>query len=151
MRPEQVRWLIHLWPPLLFAGIRVKPIERDWRRIDVELRLAWWNRNAVGSLFGGSLFSMADPFYPLILQHHLGPGYTVWTKAADIAFLKPGRKLARASFQIKDAEVERIRAEVAGEGRSTPTFTVQIRDQDGDILALVGAQLHVRARRNEAG
>jgi acyl-coenzyme A thioesterase PaaI-like protein len=146
MRPDLARRLIHLWPPLLFSGVRIRRMDKDMRRIEVDLRLTWWNRNAVGTLFGGSLFAMADPFYPLMLQHNLGPGYSVWTKAADIAFLKPGRKLARATFLIEDAEVDRIRSEVTAEGRSTPTFPIEILDQDGEVLATINAQLHVRAR-----
>jgi len=57
MSTNLVRRLINFWPPFLFSGIRVKSIAPDWRQISVELRLRWWNRNAVGTLFGGSLFA----------------------------------------------------------------------------------------------
>ena len=49
----------------------------DSRHVEVELRLTWWNRNAVGTMFGGSLFAMTDPFYALMLQHNLGRDYAV--------------------------------------------------------------------------
>ena len=39
---------------------------------DVEMKLRIWNQNYVGTHYGGSLYSMADPFYMLMLMHNLG-------------------------------------------------------------------------------
>lgn len=82
MSAGMIRRLINYWPPLLFSGIRVIGMADDWRRVEAELRLR--------TMFGGSLFAMTDPFYPLMLQHNPGREYTVWTKSAAIEFLSPG-------------------------------------------------------------
>ena len=100
MSTNMIRRFINLWPPLLFSGIRVKSVAENWRHVEVELRLRWWNRNVVGTMFGGSLFAMSDPFFALMLQHNLGPDYTVWVKSAAIEFVAPGLSVALASFQI---------------------------------------------------
>ncbi len=51
-----------LWPPFLFSGIRVVEISDDFRRAVVALRPSRLTSNYVGTLFGGSLYSMTDPF-----------------------------------------------------------------------------------------
>ncbi len=57
-----LRWALNLWPPFLFAGIRVRAIADDFRHARAELRMRPWNRNSVGTHLGGSLFAMTDPF-----------------------------------------------------------------------------------------
>ena len=145
--PTWVRRLINFWPPLLFAGIRVRIIADDWRQVEVELRLRWWNRNAVGAMFGGSLFSMTDPFYPLMLQHNLGPGYAVWTKSATVEFIAPGRRLARGSFRLSEAEVLGIVAATDGGESCCPAFVTEIVDHKGALLARVNAIVYVKRKR----
>ena len=146
MEPKTVRWLINFWPPLLFSGIHVRAIASDWSLVDVELRLRWWNRNAVGTMFGGSLFAMTDPFYPLMLQHHLGPGYAVWTKSAKVEFIAPGRRLARATFRLPRGDVERIRSAAAGGESCRPSFSTDIVDEQGRTIARVAALVYVRRK-----
>jgi hypothetical protein len=71
---------MNLWPPFLGAGIRVRFISRDWRKIVTQLRLYGLNRNYMGTHFGGSLFSMTDPFYMLMLIRTLGKDYSILSK-----------------------------------------------------------------------
>jgi len=142
-----MRRLINLWPPLLCSGIRVRRITPDWREVEVELRLAWWNRNAVGTLFGGSLFAMTDPFYALMLLHNLGPGFIVWDRAAEIDFVAPGRDVARAQFRLPLESLEEIRAATANGDKYLPTFSVDITDRAGRLVSRVNRQLYVRRAR----
>ncbi len=147
MSTKLIRRLINFWPPFLFSGIRVTGIAPDWRYISVELRLRWWNRNAVGTLFGGSLFAMIDPFYPLMLQHNLGPEYTVWVKSAAIEFIAPGRSVALATFQLSGEKLDEIRAATEGGNRYLPAFSVTITDPQGKPITRVDKLLYVRRRR----
>ncbi len=147
MSPTAIRRFINWWPPLLFSGIRVKRIAEDWRHVEVELRLTWWNRNAVGTLFGGSLFAMTDPFYALMLQHNLGRDYTVWVRSAAIEFVAPGRSVARASFRISPEKLAEIRAATAGGQKYEPAFSVAITDPQGKLIAQVNPLLYVRRKR----
>ena len=63
--------LVNIWPPLAAAGIHVR-WGTDIKSVDVEMKLRWWNRNFVGTHYGGSLYSMTDPFYMLMLIKNLG-------------------------------------------------------------------------------
>jgi acyl-coenzyme A thioesterase PaaI-like protein len=143
-----LRRLINFWPPFFFAGIRLIGMSDDGRRAEAELRLRWWNRNAVGTMFGGSLFAMTDPFYPLMLQYNLGPGYSVWTKSASVEFVSPGRTIARARFLLSPENLDEIRRETASGKKFEPVFCVDICDPAARLIAKVSLTLYVRKARH---
>jgi hypothetical protein len=66
-RRRRFQLFVNLYPPYLGAGVRVTRIADDFHSLDVEMRLRRWNRNYVGTHFGGSLFSMVDPFFMIVL------------------------------------------------------------------------------------
>lgn len=138
--------LMSLYPPFLGAGVRVRSVAPDLGRIEVELALTRWNRNYVGTHFGGSLYAMCDPFFMLMLMERLGPGYVVWDRAAAIEFLRPGRGVVRATFAIDPARVEEIRAAAAGGEKVLPRFEVAVVDAGGQVVARVEKTLYVRRR-----
>jgi acyl-coenzyme A thioesterase PaaI-like protein len=109
-------WLLNLYPPYLGAGVRVTHIAKDLRRFDVSMPLRFYNRNYVGTQFGGSLYSLCDPFYMLMVFDALGDGYVVWDKAASILFVRPGRGRVHATFEVSAEEIKRICRQVAAEG-----------------------------------
>jgi acyl-coenzyme A thioesterase PaaI-like protein len=150
MRTVSARTLRHglnLWPPFLFAGIHVAAIGDDFRSARVELRMRPWNRNYVGTHFGGSLFAMTDPFWMLMVLHALGDGYIVWDKAATIDFEKPGRGRVHAEFVLDDATLAELRAAAAGGDKVLRWFDAPVRDASGDVVAMVRKQLYVRRKR----
>lgn len=147
LSPRALRRVLNFWPPFLFTGIHVAEIGDDWRNARVELRMRPWNRNYVGSLFGGSLFAMTDPFWMLMAMHALGRDYIVWDKAGAIEFLKPGRGTVTAQFRLDDAALDEIRAATADGDKYLRWFDVDVSDADGDVVANVRKQLYVRRKR----
>lgn len=142
-----LRRLLAVWPPFLFAGIRVVRLDDDFRFARVELRERRFNRNYVGTHFGGSLFAMTDPFWMILLMRRLGSGYTVWDQAGEIRFEKPGRGTVVAEFALDDAVVDGIRAAAAGGDKVLHWFETTVRDAAGDVVARVRKQVYVRRRR----
>ncbi len=132
-------WLRHIgwWPPLLGAGIKLTWLDKDLRAADVEMRLTRWNKNYVGVHFGGSLFTMTDPFYMLMLAANLGEEYVVWDKAASIRYRKPGKGRVRAEFRLSEERLAEIRAALEAEGRYDAQFVVEIKDEEGGVIAVV--------------
>ena len=138
--------LMSLYPPYLGAGVVVR--ERGPLSIDVEMRLTRLNRNIVGTHFGGSLYSMCDPFYMLLLVRALDDdALVVWDKAATIHFRKPGRGRVMANFTIDAVRVESIRDEVRATGKSHPQFLATVFDSGGDVVCTVEKVLSVRKKR----
>src|SRR6266849_6913644 len=142
------RW-INLWPPFLGAGIRVKRIAQDMKAVDVEMKLRWWNANYVGTHFGGSLFAMTDAFYMLMLMANLGADYIVWDKAASIRYRKPGKGKVRAEFRLTDSQIDDIREKLKTLPKYEPTFTAEVKDESGEVVAVVEKLLHVRKKPPE--
>jgi acyl-coenzyme A thioesterase PaaI-like protein len=142
------RW-INLWPPFLGAGIRVVHIAPDMKTADVEMKLRWWNANYVGTHFGGSLFAMTDAFYMLMLMANLGSDYIVWDKAASIRYRKPGRGTVRAEFRLSDAALDDIREKLKTLPKYEPLFRVEVKDEQGTMIAEVEKVLHVHRKDSE--
>ena len=138
------------FPAYRGTGARVEYVASDWLEVRVRLPLSWRTRNYVGTIFGGSLYGAVDPIYMIMLIKTLGPGYEVWDKAASIRFLKPGRSTLRATFRIGPEELESIRREVAGSGRTERVYTVDLVDGEGISHASCEKRLSIRARRRSA-
>jgi len=141
-----MRMYLNIWPPFLGAGIRVKRLASDWKEIDVEMRLRRWNANYVGTHYGGSLYSMADPFFMVMLIENLGQDYIVWDKAASIRFRKPGRGTVSASFRLSDEQIDEIRQALTSQAKIERVFMVEIRDEAGVVVAEVEKLLHIRRK-----
>ena len=147
---RRLRHIINFWPPFLAAGIRVTRLEADWRAVDVEMKLHFWNTNFVGTHYGGSLYSMTDPFYMLMLIKNLGDGYVVWDKSASIRFRKPGKGKMRASFRLSQEQIDHIRRQLESQEKVEPVFQVEVRNESGELVAEVQKLLHVRKKsRND--
>lgn len=141
-----LRKFINFYLPLLAAGIRVTHMARDFRRTDVKMVLRFYNRNAVGTQFGGSLYAMVDPFYMLMLMQILGGDYLVWDKAAAIEFVAPGKGTVYASFIIDDETVALILEKTVDGSAFFPEFNVDITDDKGALIARVRKTLYVRKK-----
>jgi acyl-coenzyme A thioesterase PaaI-like protein len=145
-RKRHMRMLMNVWPPFLGAGIRVKRLQPDWREIDVEMKLRRWNSNYVGTQYGGSLYSMADPFFMLMLIENLGPEYIVWDKSASIRFRKPGRGTVSATFQISDRQFDEIKEALRSQEKIDRAFAVEVKDDAGNVIAEIDKQLQIRRK-----
>jgi len=144
--PRRLLWALRFYPPYLGAGIRTRNIDPSLRFMEVEMPLRPWTQNYVGTQFGGSLYSMCDPFFMLLVMMRLGPQYIVWDKSAQIDFLKPGRGAVRARFEVTDEQLDRIKADVEREGKVNPVFEVTVADMEGTPVARITKTLSVRKR-----
>jgi acyl-coenzyme A thioesterase PaaI-like protein len=146
MRASTFRRLVNLWPPFLFNAIRIVGLSPDWTEAHVVLRLRPWNRNYVGTQFGGNLFAMTDPFWMLMAMHRLGSDYVVWDKAGAIEFVAPGREDVHAHFRLDEAAVDEMRVAAASGDKVLRWFETEIKTASGEVIARVRKQLYVRLK-----
>jgi len=139
--------MINYWPPFWGAGIRVDSISQDYRAIDVSLKLRFWNRNYVNTQFGGSLYSMTDPFYMLMLMHILGPEFIIWDKSATIRFKKPGRNKVFARFRIEEEKILELKNELLTKDKIEPLLHVNVVDENGEVIAEVDKLIYIRRKK----
>ena len=143
---RHIRTWLNLYPPFLGAGIHITRLDPDWRAVDVEMKLRFWNRNYVGTHYGGSLYSMTDPFYMLMLIENLGREYIVWDKSATIRFRRPGRGRVTAEFRISEQLLDEIRQRLQTVEKLEQTFTVEVKDDGGEVVAVVEKVVQVKRK-----
>jgi hypothetical protein len=144
MESRLLRWKLNLFPAYRGTGARVTYIAGDFHEVRVRLPLSWRTRNAVGTIFGGSMYGAVDPIYMIMLIRLLGRQYVVWDKTATIRFRKPGRSTLFATFRIDDEELDVIRAATAGGAPVDRTYTVDLADRDGLVHASVEKVIYIR-------
>jgi hypothetical protein len=145
-KSRKLRRTINFYPPYLGASVRVTHIAEDFRRVEVEMPLRFYNRNYVGTHFGGSLYSMCDPFYMLMLINILGPEYIVWDKAANIRFKKPGKGVMKAIFELTEEKIAEIRTAAETQSKVEPLFQVLVKDAEGNVVAEVDKLLYIKKK-----
>ena len=141
-----MRRMLNFWPPFLFSGITVLEVSKDFRHAKVRLKKKMLTSNYVGTLFGGSLFAMTDPFYMVMVLKNLGKNYIVWDKRSEIEYVSPGKTTVYAEFNLTDADLAEIKQEVALSGKYLRWFEVEIKSADGTVVAIVKKQIYVRAK-----
>lgn len=107
----------------------------DSTEVHLRLRLNIWTYNYVGTIFGGSMFSAADPFYMVMLLRVLGPSFVVWDKSASIKFKKPARSILYAKLEVTNVVLEEIKTRVKEHGHTTHDFIIQWIDNEGVLNA----------------
>lgn len=139
-------FLFNFWPPVLGPGIRVKRVSADMKQMEVGLKLRFWNKSGVGTHYGGSLYSMTDPFYMIMLIYQIGRDHVVWDKSAKIHFLKPGRGEVTAKFVLTDDKISEIVKKTESGQAIIENFQVDVVDSSGNVVAQVDKELHIRKK-----
>jgi acyl-coenzyme A thioesterase PaaI-like protein len=146
LRQKFLEKMINFYGPFIGAGVKLESMTKDFRHAVVTMKLTFYNKNYMGTQFGGSLYAMADPWYMLMLIKNLGKDYIVWDKAATINFKKPGKGKVRAEFKLTEEHLEEIRATLVTQNKMDYIFKVKIKDEEGKIIAEVDKVLYIRKK-----
>ena len=146
-KPVFFKWGLSWWAPYLGTGISIREIAPDFSSLTVQMKMRWYNRNAFGTHFGGSLYAMVDPYYCLLLVALLGKDYYVWDKAANIEFIKPGTGTVKAVFDWSPEQVAVIKAQAENGEKMFPERTLDITNEAGEVVARVHKTLYVRKKK----
>ncbi len=131
--------------PYAGAGIKIHTI--DAFTVESTMDLVEANTNYVGTHFGGSLYSMCDPFFMFLLMQNLGDGYIVWDKAATIDFVKPGTGRVTARFYIPKEEIEGIKTELVKTRKMDRVYICEVKNAAGETVARMSKTLYVRQKK----
>lgn len=140
------RMMFNVYAPYIGAGVRIPYISQDYTTFDVTMKLRFFNKNYFGTHFGGSLYSMCDPFFTIILTKNLGKDYIVWDKHASIQFKKPGRNTVHAHFHIPQEKILELRQRADENRKIEPVFTLDLKDDEGEIVAHVEKTVYIRRK-----
>lgn len=146
LRQKFLEKAINFYGPFVGAGVKMREMSKDFRYCKVEMPLTFYNKNYMGTQFGGSLYAMVDPWYMLMLIKNLGKDYIVWDKAATIQFKKPGRGKVTAEFILTQEVIDEVKAYCEANTKMNKVFKVEIKDETGKLIAEVDKVLYIRKK-----
>ncbi|TDQ11689.1 DUF4442 domain-containing protein [Pedobacter metabolipauper] len=144
---KTLKWVLNLYPPLLFQRIWVKKFHKGFRGADVKINKSILNKNYNGSIFGGTIYAATDPFYALLFDQLLrreGFKTRVWLKSASIQYLKPGRGTLYFTILITDDMLNEAITALNTSGKFVKAYPMEITNADGEICATVMNEVYVR-------
>nr|MBC7612786.1 YiiD C-terminal domain-containing protein [Pseudopedobacter sp.] len=142
-----LKWAIRFYPPLFFQRIWVKNFSPDFRSVEVKINKSIFNKNYNKSIFGGTIFSAADPFYALLFDQIFrlkGFKTKVWLKSAQIQYLKPGHGNLYFKIILSEEEVNEAERILKADGKFVKSFPLDIFNSEGILCAHVDNEIYVR-------
>jgi acyl-coenzyme A thioesterase PaaI-like protein len=142
-----LKWAMRFYPPLLFQRIWVIRFEKDFRGVRVKVNKSLINNNYNNSIFGGTIFAAADPFYPLLFHQtltHKGYKVRVWLKSASINYVKPGRTDLFFNISITETDIEEIEQVLNTNGKHIKAYPIEMFNKDGELCVSVLSEIYIR-------
>ncbi|HEX5340367.1 MAG TPA: DUF4442 domain-containing protein [Gammaproteobacteria bacterium] len=136
---------LELYPPFLVMRIKVLEMRDNWRHLRIRLPLTSFSRNLGGTMFGGSQAALADPIAALVCAR-VFPGYSVWTRAMEIDFRRGGDTDLELRFDLVPEQEAAIAADLAANGRATPSFEYGFYLADGSVCSRVRNTVAIRPK-----
>lgn len=142
-----LKWAMRLYPPLLFQRIWVIRFDKGFTGVKVKINKSLVNNNYNNSIFGGTIFAAADPFYPLLFHQaltHKGYKVRVWVKSAQIEYLLPGRKDLYFTIALEDSIIKEVE-QVLNKGEKYIKYhPIAMYDKDGELCVEVQCEIYIR-------
>lgn len=145
--PRSLQSMMNAWPPFVAQCVSVTGIAQDWSWVEVRMELKPENANFFGTAWGGTLFSMLDPFLPILIERQLDGGYAVWDKTAEIDFVRPGRTSISSRVEVPIEVLDEIRTATADGEKLLRWFEIPLLDEAGEVVAVQRRQIYVRRSR----
>jgi acyl-coenzyme A thioesterase PaaI-like protein len=142
-----LKWALRLYPPLFLQGIWLVRFHTDFKGLDVRIKKSFLNSNYNHSIFGGTIFAAADPFYPVLLHQLLekkGFHLRVWVKSAAIQYLKPARTDLNFTIRMSELDLEEAMHLLANTGIYTKMIPIELFDKNDELCAFVQSEVYAR-------
>lgn len=138
---------MRFYPPLLFQRIWVRHFDTDFLGVDVKIFKSLFNINYNKSIFGGTMYAAADPFYAVLYYQAMrrkGYKVIVWQKAAEIFYLKPGMSNLHFKIAITGNEIDALSQALDETGKAEQYCTLEMKDVRGEVCARVISLVYIR-------
>jgi hypothetical protein len=142
-----LKWTIRLYPPLLFQRIIVTRFNKGFRGVEVKIRKSLLNKNYHNSIFGGTTYAAADPFYPLLFYQILvRKGYKVnaWSRSSAIRYNKPAKTNLHFKISISDSEITDCEEQLNLNGKFRKSYLIEMFDKEDKLCVSVISEIYIR-------
>jgi len=140
------KWGFNVSPMYRHTKAKILHVSENLQEVAIKIPLAFGNRNFVGSIFGGSLFSATDPIFMIQLMWILGKEYVVWDKAASINYKKPAYENAYCNFNLSDELLASIKKDVSEKGEVNLVLNVDICSKEGVVFCKLDKTLYIATK-----
>ena len=149
LQPKELKGMLNLWFPFLVNRIQIISITKDFHEMQVRLKHSFWNRNPNKSIWGGSITSALDPFFPVMLKQIIlrkGIHTEFYSKAVHVEFLHKVESHLYFHFKINDAEVMEAKEKLENSGKYESWHTADGVDDKGNVCVHGQVQVYLRKR-----
>lgn len=138
LRRKTLQFVLNIFPPLFFNRIILKKVSEDYTYMKVKIRRSILNINFHKTIFGGSIFSAFDPYYPTMyynIFYQKNRKLEIWLKSAKIKYKKPATTHLMLEFKINKEDIISAEKEINQKGKFEIWHSVQAINKSGVVCA----------------
>ena len=142
-----IQFVLNIFPPLLFNRIVLKEISDDFMQMRVVIRRALFNINFHKTIFGGTIFSACDPYFPTMYYHVFAKKnrkLIIWLKSAEIQYLRPADTSLKLHFIITKEDILLAERTLDKEGKFEIWHDVEAISKKGIVCAKAKMLVYLR-------
>ena len=142
-----LKFVLNIFPPLFFNRIVLKEISNDFLQMKVIVKKSIFNINFYKTIFGGSIFSACDPYFPTMYYHiftNKDRKLTIWLKSAEIQYLKPADSTLKLHFQITKDDVKKVEKGLNKKGKYEISHIVEAINKKGIVCAKANMLIYLK-------
>ena len=149
LKPMELKRMLNLWFPFLMNRIQIISISNDFHKMQVCLKHSFWNRNPNKSVWGGSITSALDPFFPLMMKQIIlrkGISTKFCSKAVHVEFIHRVESHLNFHFKIDNIEVNEALERLKKSGKYENWHSADGVDNKGNVCVKGRVQVYLRKR-----
>ena len=142
-----IQFVLNIFPPLLFNRIVLKEISDDFMQMRVVIRRVLFNINFHKTIFGGTIFSACDPYFPTMYYHIFAKKnrkLIIWLKSAEIQYLRPADTSLKLHFIITKEDILLAEKTLDKEGKFEIWHNVEAISKKGIVCAKAKMLIYLR-------
>ena len=144
---KNAKWLLRFYPPFFFGRIVVQNVSKDFTEVSVSVKKSLLNLNIAKTIFGGTMFSAADPFIAImfwqIFKTRFNQNIIVWLKSAEIIYKKPASTKLSLQFKITEKEIQEAKRVLDEKGKFVAEHQVELKNTKGEVCAIVNLKSYL--------
>ena len=141
--------MLNLWFPFFVNRIHIISISNDFHKICVRLKHSFLNRNPNKAIWGGSITSAIDPFFPvmmkqILLRRKICTDFL--SKAVHVEFIRQIETNIFFQFIISEQEATMAEEKLKNDKKYEGWHTVHGIDSEGNVCVHGKVQVYLRKR-----
>lgn len=141
---DQLNQMIHgLIPFTQRNGYSVVEVRRGYVKSRIGME---GNGNHMGTMYAGALFLLAEIPGGVLCMNDFGQDYVPILRDMRMEFKAPARSDITLEVTLTDEQIARLQDEVTAQGKTHFQLTGELKDSDGQVVALSTATYQMRKR-----